>query len=77
MGMDTADYFDLTAYDAVWSLAHALQATKSAGDSIHNSTALLGHLRGVRFDGASGGRVKGRRAACQRGGGGGVQGADG
>ena len=50
----TTNYFALTAYDAVWSLAHAMQAAKDAGESIQNGTALLHHLRGVEFEGASG-----------------------
>ena len=50
----STNYFALTAYDAVWSLAHAIEATQDAGDSIHNSTALLHHMRGVEFEGASG-----------------------
>ena len=41
-------------YDAVMSLAYALQAVTESGASVENSTALLGAMREVEFDGASG-----------------------
>ena len=46
--------FALFAYDAVFTLAHAIDDLVAAGRSVHNATDLMASLVAVSFEGASG-----------------------